>query len=169
METGPSDVSVEALTVPGTIDEFGNWVTPYLVSMSNLAARLVGVADRDDVVQESLARAWQRRETYRAERGTPKVWLLAIVADRARRHSRGQERRGTRFWHVPVVPAVDPDVDLEGAIRRLSRRQRLAIELHYFTDLKVGDVALVMGCSEGTVKSTLSDARARLRDQLEDR
>ncbi len=152
---------------PRTIDEFAAWVNPHLVPMSDLAARLVGPVDRDDVVQESLVRAWRRWETYRTDRGTPKTWLLAIVADRARRHHRGRERRGTRLLRVTVVPAVDPDVDLEAAVRRLSRRQRLAIELHYFLDLKVDDVALIMGCSEGTVKSTLSDARARLRKELE--
>ncbi len=167
MDTDPRDLSVGALMAPRTIDEFGGWVSPHLDAMSNLAARLVGPADRDDVVQESLARAWQRRETYRAERGTPRVWLLAIVADRARRHLRGRARGQDRLLHVPVVAAVDPDVDLEAAILRLSRRQRLAIELHYFTDLKVADMALVMDCSEGTVKSTLSDARARLHSQLE--
>ncbi len=151
-----------------TVDDFGVWVRPHLPAMSNLAARLVGVADRDDVVQESLARAWRRRETYREDRGTPRAWLLAIVADRARRHHRGRDRH--RTW--AVVPAagerVERDADLEAAIRRLSGRQRMAVELHYFVDLHVSEVAAVMGCSEGTVKSTLSDARARLRSQLEE-
>jgi DNA-directed RNA polymerase specialized sigma24 family protein len=50
----------------------------------------------------------------------------------------------------------------------LSRRQRLAVELHYFLGLPVSECATVMSCSEGTVKSTLSDARARLRLDLEE-
>jgi RNA polymerase sigma-70 factor (ECF subfamily) len=49
----------------------------------------------------------------------------------------------------------------------LSARQRLAVDCFYFADLSVADTAAVMGCSEGTVKSTLSDARARLRSLLE--
>jgi RNA polymerase sigma-70 factor (ECF subfamily) len=43
----------------------------------------------------------------------------------------------------------------------------LAVDCFYFVGLTVSETAAVMGCSEGTVKSTLSDARARLRAALE--
>ena len=43
---------------------------------------------------------------------------------------------------------------------RLAPRQRLAIDCFYFVGLSLAETAAVMGCSEGTVKSTLSDARA---------
>jgi RNA polymerase sigma-70 factor (ECF subfamily) len=70
------------------------------------------------------------------------------------------------------VPLDDPDVsrslDLERAIASLPRRQRLAVELHYVLDLDVRECAAVMSCSEGTVKSTLHDARIRLRGVLEE-
>lgn len=55
---------------------------------------------------------------------------------------------------------------MERAIRQLSPRQRLVVDLHYFLGLTVADAAGVMRCSEGTVKSTLADARKRLRDLL---
>lgn len=58
------------------------------------------------------------------------------------------------------------DVDIERAIAGLTPRQRIAVELFYFLDLPVAEIAIVMACSPGTVKSTLSDARARLRDVL---
>ncbi|TMK55831.1 MAG: RNA polymerase sigma factor, partial [Actinobacteria bacterium] len=48
----------------------------------------------------------------------------------------------------------------------LPPRQRLAVELHYFVDLDVAETAAVMKCAEGTVKSTLADARERLRSIL---
>jgi RNA polymerase sigma factor (sigma-70 family) len=57
--------------------------------------------------------------------------------------------------------------DLETAIGRLSGRQRLAVDCHYFVGLSVAETAAVMGCAEGTVKSTLNDARLRLRRLLE--
>jgi RNA polymerase sigma-70 factor (ECF subfamily) len=72
---------------------------------------------------------------------------------------------------VPEVSMTDseqlPDLDLDRALRGLSSRQRLAVELFYYLGLPVSEVALVMGCAEGTVKSTLADARARLRTTLE--
>lgn len=50
---------------------------------------------------------------------------------------------------------------------RLTPRQRLAVDCFYFVGLSVTETAAVMRCSEGTVKSTLSDARNRIRTILE--
>ena len=58
-------------------------------------------------------------------------------------------------------------LDVAAAISKLSPRQRLAVDCFYFVGLSVDETARVMGCSEGTVKSTLSDARARLKGMLE--
>jgi RNA polymerase sigma factor (sigma-70 family) len=148
----------------GTIDGFTEWVAPHVPAMHQLAARLAGNAEREDVVQDSLVRAWRRWETFRPERGSPRVWLLAIVADQARR----RRRRRSEVLAEPGVVSFESDVDLERAIARLAPRQRLAVELHYFVGLAVKDAAQVMGCAEGTVKSTLADARERLRGWLED-
>ena len=60
-----------------------------------------------------------------------------------------------------------PDLDLRSALRRLTGRQRLAVELYYYAGLPVAECALVMSCAEGTVKSTLAAARERLRADLE--
>jgi DNA-directed RNA polymerase specialized sigma24 family protein len=50
----------------------------------------------------------------------------------------------------------------------LAERQQLAVNLHYFVGLTVDETATVMDCSSGTVKSTLFDARSRLRALLGD-
>jgi RNA polymerase sigma-70 factor (ECF subfamily) len=141
-------------------EPFAEWVRPHLQPMANLASRLAGPADRDDIVQESLARAWRRFSTYQPERGSPRPWLLAIVADQARR---ARTRRRPGLVLAVAHDITESDVDLEHAISKLSPRQRLAVELFYFVDLPVAEVASVMGCSEGTVKSTLADARGSLR------
>ena len=148
-----------------TIGDFGDWVAPHAVAMRQLAARLAGRSDGEDVVQESLLRAWRRWGTFRPERGTPRAWLLAIVADQARQRRR--RRRPPELVAQADAVVFEPDVDLERAIARLADRQRLAVELHYFVGLGVKEVAAVMGCAEGTVKSTLADARARLRGWLD--
>ncbi len=144
--------------------DFETWVRPHLVAMSRLAARLAPDGDRDDVVQEALARAWRKRSTYDEARGSAQSWLLAIVADQARR----ARRRRPHLVPDPPPPPPAADLDLEREIRKLSKRQRLAVELHYFVGLPIAECAAVMGCAEGTVKSTLSDARARLRTVLGD-
>ena len=156
--------------------EFTEWVRPHLSRLAHLVARLAPGADRDDVVQDALARAWAKRHQYDGRRGTPATWLLAIAADQASK----ARRRG---WRIPLPARDDGDVvadgpaapgvdtagrvDVERALVRLSRRQRLAVECVYFVGLTVAETAAVMGCSEGTVKSTLADARTKLRVLLE--
>lgn len=144
--------------------DFAAWVSPHLPVMARVAARLAPVADRDDVVQEALSRAWRRRSTFDADRGTPAAWLAAIVAGEARR-ARGRTRPSSELVDAPVEDSRR-DLDLERAVARLPARQREAVDLHYFARLTVVETAAAMGCAEGTVKSTLSDARARLRTLL---
>jgi RNA polymerase sigma-70 factor (ECF subfamily) len=57
-------------------------------------------------------------------------------------------------------------LDVQTAVRRLARRQRTAVVLHYYLGLSAAETAQVMSCSVGTVKSTLSDARAQLKKTL---
>lgn len=146
---------------------FAAWVRPHLPAMARLAARLADPADRDDIVQEALVRAWTKRRLYDPDRGTAAAWLLAIVADQAGK-ARRRASSSARLVAVeppPSAPGTDPD--LARAIASLPTRQRLAVNCFYYADLTVAETAAVMGCAEGTVKSTLFDARARLRPLLE--
>lgn len=148
--------------------DFDAWARPHLTVLHRYAARLVGPGDADDVVQESLVRAWRRWSTYDDRRGAPLPWLIAIVRDRGTRH------RARRRTHLELAAAdgpaatADPDVDLERAIRALPARQREALDLYYFVDLDIATVAQVMGCAPGTVRATLHQARAALRALIGD-
>jgi RNA polymerase sigma factor (sigma-70 family) len=154
---------------PDDPEDFAEWLRPHLRTVANLVARLAPSADRDDVVQEALARAWVKRRLFDSGRGSPAAWLLAIAADQAAKARR--RARPTEELTETVGPASAGElagrVDVERALARLSRRQRLAVDCVYFVGLSVAETAAVMGCSEGTVKSTLHDARAKLRNLLE--
>ena len=168
LETGAGEVALGAPADPGA---FAAWVAPSVPAMTRLARRLGPPHDADDVVQDALTRAWQKRAQFDPTRGTPTAWLLAIVADQARNARRGRLRRLHVVDESAAVPdvAVDDasgDVDLERAIAQLADRQQLAVQLHYFVGLSVDETAQVMACSPGTVKSTLFDARSRLRALL---
>jgi RNA polymerase sigma factor (sigma-70 family) len=141
--------------------DFAAWVSPHLPVMARVAARLAPATDRDDVVQEALTRAWRKRGTYDQRRGSAAAWLCAVVAGEARR-ARSRTRDTAELVDAPVED-TRRDLDLERAIAQLSERQREAVDLHYFAGLTVSETAVAMGCADGTVKSTLSDARVRLR------
>jgi RNA polymerase sigma factor (sigma-70 family) len=166
---------METMVATDDAARFADWVGPSLLAMTRLARRLAPYADPDDVVQDALVRAWQKWDQFDSALGTPSNWLLAITADRARDARRKRVRRLHVVDETTVAPDaaapvsnVAADLDLDEAIGNLAGRQRLAVELHYFVGLNVDETAAVMGCAAGTVKSTLSDARGRLRQLLGD-
>jgi RNA polymerase sigma-70 factor (ECF subfamily) len=170
---GGVGASISEPATNATPADFASWVSPHITAMTRLAGRLARPADRDDIVQEALVRAWQRRHTYDPSRGEVLPWLLAIVADRARRirvrrlpddvHDLGAAANSVGA-RSPAQP--DRDLDLERALHALPKRERLAVALYYFIGLDITETAAAMGVSAGTVKATLHHARSRLRNHL---
>ncbi|HEU5270833.1 MAG TPA: RNA polymerase sigma factor [Jatrophihabitans sp.] len=154
---------------PGTdARSFSTWLQPHWPGMAWLARRSADESDWEDVLQEALSAAWRKRGQFDGARGSARNWLLAIVADQCAKNRR--RLRPVLLAEPAQRPAVDADrteqVDVDAALAKLTDRQRLAVNLRYFLELPVADVAQVLGCSEGTAKSTLSDARRQLRKLL---
>lgn len=170
--------ALEGPLLPGDLvgpdrTEFASWSRDHEVDMLRLATRLVSAGEARDVVQSAWERAWQRRDQFDATRGTPRAWLLAITASAAQDALRAERRWFRRLARTtqaadaaPRVRDVEAGLDVDRACARLAPRQRLAVELFYFLDLPLRETAEVLGCSEGTAKSTLHDARAVLRTLL---
>jgi RNA polymerase sigma-70 factor (ECF subfamily) len=123
----------------------------------------------EDVVQEALARAWERSE--RGERlESAAAWVAKVALNLARsRWRRAVAER--RAWGALGSPAPAPPDDAEGedvrrALRRLPRRQREVTVLRYYGGLEVKEIARTLGVSEGTVKTSLHRARERLLKAL---
>jgi RNA polymerase sigma-70 factor (sigma-E family) len=86
------------------------------------------------------------------------------------------ERRRRRLLTVPIGPEHDQGLTTEPdtaqrhvlwrQVQELPTRQRAVLVLRYYEDLTEADVAVVMGCSRGTVKSQCSKALAKLRAGL---
>ena len=146
---------------------FEDFVAPHLQMMWLLATRMAGPQDREDIVQEALTTAWRKFDTYDASRGSARTWLLVLVADRSRKHWRSARPTLELVDRPAAVPDFEAHLDVTRAVRKLPRRQRMAVELFYVLGLPVAECALVMGCATGTISSALSDARAALRISLE--
>jgi RNA polymerase sigma-70 factor (ECF subfamily) len=67
-----------------------------------------------------------------------------------------------------VVQDADMAERVRAAVRRLPVRQRECVTLHYLLGHPVAEVAELLGISDGTVKTCLSRARARLASQFEE-
>ena len=125
--------------------------------------------DAKDAVQESLARA--HRAWARVEQ--PDAYVHRLVINSIRRNYRAR-RRELLVADPPDFALVDSGLQaltartaLAGALRRLPRRQRAVVVLRYCLDLPVADVANLLQCSMGTVKSQSSKALAKLSQDPE--
>ena len=147
-----------------------------------LCRRVAGSeAAADEITQEVFVALWDHPESFDAERGSLRSFLLArahgrsvdvVRAEVARR--RREETDGRRA--VDVAPDVDGEVwgrqvaaDVRGALGRLPEEQRRPIELAYFGGHTYREVAAILDQPEGTVKSRIRAGLERLREGLADR
>ena len=133
--------------------------------MVRLALLLTGSpAQVEELVQDAFVRVygqWERIES-------PRAYLRQTVINACHSHRR---RRARELRHGPGAAAraasVDPEANLmRDALARLSDRQRKAVVLRYYEDLSEAEIARVLNCRPGTVKSLLSRALARLRKEM---
>ena len=118
----------------------------------------------EDAVQEALLRAWERSEKGE-EIESLKAWVTTVALNLARSGLRrlSSERRARSRLHLSDLGEPSAErVDVERALSALPRRQREAVVLRYYLQLDTSETAAALGMSEGTVKSTLSRARAAL-------
>ena len=162
-----------ARAVPATDDlAFERLVEPLLHPGFDLAcAVLRDRAAAEDAVQEAAVRAWRAFPSLRDE-SRARAWFLKIVLNQCRATMR------TRWWRSHLlaervdgdVPAPDAGaelrIEIERALRVLSRDQRAVLFLAYQMDLPQEEIALILGVLLGTVKSRLHRAMARLRTAL---
>jgi RNA polymerase sigma-70 factor (sigma-E family) len=127
-------------------------------------------AEAEDLVQTSLAKAWRHWDRVAAadnrEAYTRRILMNSFLSARRRRWRAEQS-------HATVQPRPLGDTadlvalrsSLLAALAQLSARQRAAVVLRFFDDLPEAQVAEVMGCRLGTVKSATAKALKRLRVQ----
>ena len=140
-------------------------------------ARLVGMlglycGDRhqaEDLAQEALARAcrhWPELEAMEH----PERWLTRVAFNLAKSSFRSRsarqrivERFGTSMASSPAPPDATDALAVRAAVAQLPERQRRALILRYFADLSVSEVATLMKCPPGTVKTLTYQGIASLR------
>lgn len=127
----------------------------------------------EELAQEALARAWAdwrrvRRKDY------PASWLYRVAINLARSHFRRrafqnhvQLRLATETETTVENPSIEDALEVRQAVRKLPRRPRTALVLRYYLDLSVREVATIMDCPEGTVKTLTHKAVNLLRQELE--
>ena len=145
--------------------------TAYLITGS--------AADAEESAQDGFVKAYRALGRFR--RGAPfRPWVLEIVANEARNRRRSAGRRTALALRAAgETPSGDAAPSPEGvllaaeerkglleAVNRLRDDDRLVIGCRYFLELSEEETAAALGVRRGTVKSRLSRALERLRDEL---
>jgi RNA polymerase sigma-70 factor (sigma-E family) len=159
------DADVEALV----FEDFFRDEYPRLVPMLQA---LTGDRHRaEDLAQDALMKAqrdWRRISMY----DRPGAWVRRVALNAASNASRRQGREQRALARVAAGDEragelTAGDEELWQAVRELPEQQRWAVVLHYVEDRPIIEVAVVLECSEGTVKTHLSRARATVARRLE--
>jgi RNA polymerase sigma-70 factor (sigma-E family) len=131
-------------------------------TLTRLAFLLVGSQDlADDLVQTAFAAVHDRWSTI----DNPAAYLRRVVINQARDTYRRREREA--LSPEPEAVTHIPEVDETWAlIQRLPERQRTVVVLRFYQDLALTEIARLLDCPEGTVRSTLHRALKRLRRTL---
>lgn len=177
----------EARAVPASMDAFLAQVERRAFRMAEL--NLGHREDALDAVQDAMLRLVKHYSDKPAQEWTPLFWgiLRRRIVDLQRRRKvrsimvgwlGGRDEDGDEMpaWEPadtspgPLERLTDSQsyADMAAAVKLLPQRQREAFMLRVLEGLDVAETAQAMGCSEGSVKTHLSRALQRLRDQLEE-
>ncbi|HWS37240.1 MAG TPA: SigE family RNA polymerase sigma factor [Actinoplanes sp.] len=155
-----------------TYEEFAD---SRLSALLRYAVMLTGnPASAQDLVQETMVRTqlnWHRV----AASDAPDAYVRRILTNQFI-----EQRRGS--WWRRVLLRADPDETVPGPadhaaasaerdrmwglLARLPRRQRAALVLRYYEDLPDREIAEILGCAVGTVRSSISRGLGNLRAEL---
>lgn len=158
-------------------DSFDEFVRAHAGDLARMAYVITwDEYEAEDLVQECLFRISNRWSTVGVME-MPLAYARRVVANLAFDGRRRRWRRRSELSASNLEPLLDKrassDFDasdarseLTAALGQLTRQQRTVLGLRYFLDLSEAEVAAVLGCSTGNVKSTASRALARLREQV---
>jgi RNA polymerase sigma-70 factor, ECF subfamily len=184
-----SDQQLIAECLQGQTHVFGDLVLRYQDRLYNMLVHVLGSAeDARDVAQEAFVSAFQKLQSFQG-RSAFYSWLFRIAMNsavsRQRKNSRGKNSRvpvsieavrdKSGLEPIDPHPEARPEFSIEASERQAAVRAALAdlpeefrtvLILKEMEDLKYEEIAEIVGCPIGTVRSRIHRARAELKSRL---
>lgn len=141
-------------------------------ALRGLAYLITGDSARsEEIVMEAFVKVftgWSRFRRVDDQRAYLRQVVVNLCRSRFRREKVEQRVNAlVHRWEQQKEPReYEAHMDLWNAVRKLPERQRACIVLRYYEDLPEAEIAQVLDCSVGTVKSQLFKARAHLEREL---
>src|SRR3954447_2725131 len=129
----------------------------------------------EDVTAQAFERAYRKRSSFDARRGSPRAWLFGIVRNAALDELRRRKRDATAELPGPIAePGPDEAAELaaerdavRAALARLAARDREVIALKYHAGLSNAEIAEVLGVSATNAGTLLHRAMNKLREAVD--
>ncbi len=175
----PTDDELVDQACRGESGAFEELIRRYERMVQVMAYGMVGSADAQDVAQETFLEAYTSLSRFRRE-SSFKTWVTRILMHRAANFIRRRATRATypldTYLEIPdpssgpVLAAEKNERDemVQTAIARLPVEYREALVLRVSQGLSYEEIAAVLECAVGTVKSRLHNARERVADYLKE-
>ena len=151
--------------------EYVEYVTARLPALRRLAFLLCGDEHHaDDLVQQTITTLYLRWNKIRTVNHLDKyvrtMLTHTFINERRRPWARVRLFRETPERGTHGETGIEERAVVRAALAKVPRRQQAVLVLRFLCDLSVADVAEVLGCSQGTVKSQTSHGLAALRRLL---
>ncbi len=131
----------------------------------------------EDLVQQTMLACADGVHRFRGD-ASFKTYLLAIARTQLLMHLRRHSRKGKQVVELETSVADvlgSPSLEVAGkdeqrlvlrALRHIPVDLQIAVELHYWEEMRIDDIAVVVGIPPGTVKSRLNRARRLVREWI---
>ncbi|RKY69183.1 MAG: RNA polymerase subunit sigma-24 [Candidatus Latescibacterota bacterium] len=185
LSSAASDAELFSEIAKGDTAAFNKIVSRYQARLLNFVYRFTG--DREtarDIVQETFLRIYRKRKEYRSTANFS-TWIFTIAGNLAKSELRHRKR-----WHlIPINKETDQDIlaeianqslgpnhmaekkaierHIQQAIEALPPKYREAVILRDIEGLPYEEIAQIVGCPVGTVKSRVNRGRLQLQNKLE--
>ncbi len=153
----------------------------YRSSRNDVFAYVAGLLrDRsaaEDVTALAFERAYRKRKSFNAKRGTRRAWLFGIARNAALDELRRRKRRATLVTEPADDAAIPADDAAEVSLRRaalrqamgeLTARERELVALKFFAELANAEIATVIGTSESNAGTRLHRVLEKLRSACDE-
>lgn len=136
------------------------------------------IDDAEDIVQETFVKCYLHIGELKKEEGF-RAWLFQILYRTAYRQIKKSRREipddeiGIQADVTDGITSLDRIIQTEKerqvkqAVQLLDFKHRAVVVLFYYNEMSTKEIAKVLGCTEGTVKSRLFTARKKLKKKLQ--
>ena len=156
-------------------EDLSTMISRHGSALMTFVGRIVTIQeDAEDVVQETFVSAYKHLDDYDPEQASMKTWLHRIAYHEALYHL----RRRKRMAQIPLdvgddIPDELPDAttaeELDEAIQKLTPEEQMLLQLYYFDQRPLKEIAYISGAAENNLErevSRLSSQLHRIRQRL---